>query len=155
MDYIHELRKLTGSRRLILNCAGAVIVKDGRILLQNRSDNGLWGLPGGLMEPDETYEQAAKREVFEETGLEVEFTAFLGIFHNRRMVWSNGDRAHTVGAYYLAVIKGGTLRADEESNELRFFSEDELPELFAPDHTQAVKAYFDGVRLPIPKENED
>lgn len=40
MDYIHELRKLTGPRKLILNCAGAVIVRDDRILLQRRTDNG-------------------------------------------------------------------------------------------------------------------
>ena len=42
MDYIHELRKLTGPRKLILNCAGVVIEKDGKVLFQRRSDNGKW-----------------------------------------------------------------------------------------------------------------
>ena len=54
MDYIHELRKEIGHRKIILNCAGAVIAQDGKILLQRRSDNGLWGLVGGLLELNES-----------------------------------------------------------------------------------------------------
>ena len=76
-DYIHALRAVIGSRKIILNCAGAVIVRDGKILLQRRSDNGLWGFPGGLLELNETFAQAALREVREETGLEVRLTADL------------------------------------------------------------------------------
>ena len=86
MDYIHELRKEIGSRKIILNCAGAVIVRDGRILFQRRTDNGKWGLIGGLVEMNETYEEAALWEVREETGLEVKLDSFLGIFHNT--IWS-------------------------------------------------------------------
>ena len=61
MDYISSLRSVIGSRKIILNCAGAVIARDGRIRLQRRSDNGLWGLVGGLLELDETYAEAAVR----------------------------------------------------------------------------------------------
>ena len=50
MDYIHELRKITGPRKLILNCAGALIIRDEMILFQRRTDNGKWGLIGGLLE---------------------------------------------------------------------------------------------------------
>ena len=56
MDYIHELRKITGPRKLILNCAGALIIRDDKILFQRRTDNGKWGLIGGLLEMNETYE---------------------------------------------------------------------------------------------------
>ena len=152
-DYIHSLRRLIGSRKIILNCAGAVIEKDGKILFQRRSDNGKWGLIGGLLELDETYAQAAVREIREETGLDVELTAFLGIFHNHDMVWSNGDRAHTLGAYYTARITGGTLRLDEESFELKFCGPDEIPPLFAEDHRAALDAYFRDVRYPVLEEN--
>ena len=153
MDYIQSLRREIGSRKIILNCAGVVIQRDGRILLQRRSDNGRWGLVGGLLELDETYEQAAVREAREETGCDVALTAFLGIFHNHDMVWSNGDRAHTIGAYYAAEIVRGTPRTDEESLELRFFAPDEIPELFAADHTAALAAYFGGARYPLLQEN--
>lgn len=155
LDYIKSIRKDLGNRKIILNCAGAVIVKEGKILLQRRSDNNLWGLIGGLMELEETYEETALREIREETGLNVRLTSFLGIFHNHNMVWSNGDAAHTVGAYYLAEIVEGEPRIDAESLELRFFAPDELPELFAPDHRAAVKAYMEGCRFPLLRENKE
>ena len=154
MDYIHELRKVTGPRKLILNSAGAVIVRDGRILFQRRTDNGKWGLIGGLLEMNETYEQAALREIREETGLEVRLEAFLGIFHNHHMVWSNGDAAHVISAMFTASAGSGEPRTDGESFELRFFGKDEIPELFAEDHIAALDAYFRGIRFPLPRENE-
>ncbi len=154
MDYVHDLRSEIGSRKIILNAAGAVIARDGKILLQKRADNEKWGLIGGLLELGETYEEAAVREIREETGLEVELEAFLGIYHNYDMVWANGDRAHTVGAYYLARIVKGEPRIDEESLELCFFAREELPPLFAEDHRKAVEAFFAGVRYPLLRENK-
>ena len=154
MDYIHDLRKIIGPRKIILNCAGAVIVRDGKILFQRRTDNGKWGLIGGLVEMNETCAQAALREAREETGLEVRLDGFLGIFHNHDMVWSNGDAAHVISAMYTASIVRGEPRIDEESYELRFFGKDEIPELFAEDHIASLEAYFRGVRYPVPQENE-
>lgn len=153
MDYIHDLRKLIGPRKIILNCAGALIIRDHKILFQRRTDNGEWGLIGGLVEMNETFEQAAYREIREETGLEVMLDSFLGIFHNHHMVWSNGDAAHVISAMYTAHIIQGEPRIDEESYELRFFGENEIPHLFAEDHIAALNAYFKGVRLPLPEEN--
>ena len=154
MDYIHELRKLTGPRKLILNCGGVVIEKDGKVLFQRRADNGKWGLIGGLVEMNETYAQAAVREAREETGLEVKLTGFLGIFHNHDMVWANGDAAHVISAMYTAEIVSGEPRIDEESFELRFFGKDEFPELFAEDHIATLEAWRSGIRLPLFTENE-
>lgn len=153
MDYIRDLRRLTGPRKLILNCAGALIIRNGRILFQRRTDNGRWGLIGGLVEMNETYTQAALREIREETGLEVELESFLGIFHNHNMVWSNGDAAHVISAMFTARIVSGEPRIDEESYELRFFGKEELPDVFAEDHIAALDAYFRGVRYPLLQEN--
>ena len=152
-DYIHELRKLRGPRKIILNAAGGLIIRDDKILFQRRTDNGRWGLIGGLLEMNETYEQAALREIREETGLDVKLDSFLGIFHNHNMVWSNGDSAHVLSAMFTARIVSGEPRADEESYELRFFGRDEIPELFAEDHVAALDAYFKGVRYPLMQEN--
>ncbi len=154
MDYIHDLRPLIGHKKIILNCAGALIVKGNRILFQRRADNGKWGLIGGLLELNETYEEAAIREIREETGLEVRLESFLGIFHNHDMVWSNGDQAQVIAAYYVASIVKGEPQVDEESFELKFFGKDEIPELFAEDHRAAIKTYFDGVRCPLLNENK-
>ena len=69
--FSEKMRFRNASRKIILNCAGAVIVREGKILFQRRTDNSKWGLIGGLVEMNETYEQAALREIREETGLEV------------------------------------------------------------------------------------
>ncbi len=153
MDYIHDLRKIIGPRKIILNCSGALIIRDNQILCQRRADNGKWGLIGGLLEMNETYEQAALREIREETGLEVKLDSFLGIFHNHNMVWSNGDAAHVLSAMFTASIVSGEPRIDEESYELRFFGKDDMPELFAEDHIAALDVYFRGVRYPLLQEN--
>jgi len=153
MDYIHDLRKMIGPRKIILNCAGALIIKNNKILFQRRTDNGKWGLIGGLVEMNETYEQAALREIREETGLEVRLESFLGIYHNHNMVWSNGDAAHVISAMFTAGIVSGEPRIDEESYELRFYGMDEIPELFAEDHIACLRAYARGVRYPLLCEN--
>ena len=108
---------------------------------------------GGLVEMNETFEQAAYREIREETGLEVRLDSFLGIFHNHNMVWSNGDAAHVLSAMFTASIVSGEPRIDEESYELQFFGKEELPALFAEDHIAALDAYFRGVRYPLLQEN--
>ena len=69
------------------------------------------------------------------------------------MVWSNGDAAHVICAYFTASIVSGQPRIDEESYELRFFGQDEIPGLFAEDHIAALKAYFSGQRCPLLTEN--
>ena len=56
-DYVKYIRSMVGHNKIIMNASGAIIEKDGLILLQRRSDNGKWGLPGGIMEMDETYQE--------------------------------------------------------------------------------------------------
>jgi len=70
VGYVEGLRELVGHRPLLPVAAG-VIVRDsaGAILLQRRTDDGRWGIPGGALELGETLEEAARRELREETGL--------------------------------------------------------------------------------------
>ena len=155
MNYVKTIRKYLGNQKIILNCAGGIVVKDNRILLQRRKDNNEWGLVGGLLELNESYLEAAIREIKEETNLVVKAKSFLGIFHNYDMVWGNGDKAHTIGAYYVFDIIDGELKIDEESYELKYFDIDELPHLFAMDHRAAIKAYKEGMLLPVIEENAE
>ena len=153
-NYIKRIRHYLGHQKIILNASGGIVVKDGEILLQHRSDNAKWGLVGGMLEINETYLEGALREIKEETGLDVKPISFLGIFHNHNMVYPNGDQAHVICACYVFEIIGGALRKDEESLELKFFSKEELPEIFAEDHKLAIKRYFDGFVFPILEENK-
>ena len=92
-NYIMDLRKLVGHRPL-LQVGASVIVEDaeGRILLQLRSDNRCWGYAGGSVELDEVVEDAAKRELLEETGLTAHRLEFFGVFSgpDTHYVYPNG-----------------------------------------------------------------
>ncbi|WP_226675714.1 NUDIX domain-containing protein [Rossellomorea aquimaris] len=80
MDYITYLRSMVGKERVITVVAGALVFDhDNRLLLQLRSDNETWGLPGGFMELDESVRDTAKREVFEETGLRLGHMELFGL----------------------------------------------------------------------------
>ncbi len=82
MTYIEEIRALVGTRPLIL--VGAVVIisdDEGRVLLEQRKfPYGQWGLPGGLMELGESAEDAARREVLEETSLVVGSLVLEGVY---------------------------------------------------------------------------
>ncbi|MEI9428125.1 NUDIX domain-containing protein [Mesorhizobium sp. Cs1299R1N3] len=71
-SYLGQLRALIGDRLVLMPGARIVIERaDGSILLQKRTDFGLWGLPGGNAEEGEGLETLVIREVLEETGLVV------------------------------------------------------------------------------------
>lgn len=86
----------------IIVTAGAIIQdRKGRILLQRRSDYGDWGLPGGGMEPGETVEATMRREVLEETGLEVGECAFYAVYSGERMQYTYPDGNEVVFVMFL------------------------------------------------------
>ena len=135
--YIMDLRKTIGHRPL-LQVGASVIVEDknGRILLQLRSDNHLWCYAGGSVELDEEVEAAAKRELLEETGLFANRLTLFGVFSGKdtHYVYPNGDEVSNVDIVYLCDDYRGELRCQsEEVEELRFFEIDKLPDdLWAP-----------------------
>lgn len=131
-NYIMDLRKIVGHRPL-LQVAASVIVEDpqGRILLQLRSDNHCWGYAGGSVELDEVVEDAAKRELFEETGLIAESLELFGIFSGKdtHYIYPNGDEVSNVDIVYVCKKYSGTLKCQEgEVEALKFFRVDEIPE---------------------------
>ncbi len=106
--------------------ASAVIVADGAILLVRRGHEpmlGRWSVPGGRVEPGETLGEAAAREAYEETGLEVTVGAELW-----NLVIPAGDRAFEVHDFAATVV-GGTLRAGDDAADVRWVPFDELERL--------------------------
>lgn len=127
-----------------------VLISDGygRVLLERRSDCGLWGLPGGTVEPGESLAEAALREVFEETGLHVALDGLQGVYSepNERIAIypGNGDERHLVDVLVKANIVSGQLQASAESLELRFFGQNELPEDIVPPARRPLEDFFLG-----------
>ncbi|GGL48301.1 NUDIX hydrolase [Sporolactobacillus putidus] len=132
MDYVKELRQLIGHRPLIV-AGSTILVSNGKkeILLQLRSDTKEWGLPGGAMELGESFEKAAKRELFEETGLKAEKLGFIDVFSGNKFYFKypNGDEVFNVIAIYKTdKVTGELAMNDGESQELKFFDYRRLPE---------------------------
>lgn len=144
-SYIMDLRKIVGHRPL-LQVGASVIVEDaqGRILLQKRADNGCWGYAGGSVELDEPVEEAARRELLEETGLTALALEPFGIFSGpeTHYIYPNGDEVSNVEIVYLCREYSGELRCQaEEVDDLRFFTAEELPENISPPIRRGVEKW--------------
>ncbi len=105
--------------------------EDQRVLLARRRDIDWWNLPGGGMEHSETVEQAVRREVREETGLEVEVNYLVGVY-------SKPQKQEVVLTFNCRAV-GGVLTATEESRTCCYFSTDNLPANTLPKHRQRVE----------------
>lgn len=145
-DYIKDLRKLVGTRPLMLPGATVILLDEQkRILLQHRTDNGLWGLPGGIMELGETVEEAAKREVYEETGLTVLSLKLFGVYSGSGQYYKypNGDEAFHVAVTFIADRFEGCLHIDgDESRDLKFFGPGSLPVDIVPPDKPIIEDYI-------------
>lgn len=144
--YIMDLRKLVGHRP-ILQVGASVIVEDsdGRILLQKRRDNQCWGYAGGSVELDEKVEEAAKRELFEETGLKALSLELFGVFSGEKMhyVYPNGDEVSNVDIVYICRDYRGNLKKQEsEVLELSFFSVESIPREISPPNAEPIKQWM-------------
>jgi 8-oxo-dGTP diphosphatase len=97
---------------------------------------GDWDVPGGFLEPGEDPAGGAKREVLEETGLEVELSAPFAILIDRYPYGNGVD--FTQNTYYLARIVGGSAAPADDVASLRWFSLDALPENIAFEHCREL-----------------
>ncbi len=120
------------------------ILPDNRIVLVRRSDTGEWSLPGGIVDWGEDIPTAARRELAEETGLElVEFRRLVGVYSAP----SRDPRMHSI-AVLLAVDAQGTMQIQDslEIIDVQAFAPTALPEgKLAHDHQRQLQDYFDGL----------
>lgn len=156
-NYIKKLRSLVGDEYIMLNATAVIIVNEQKeVLLQKRSDNGLWGLPGGLLELNETIADAAIREVKEETNLDIKLVKFIGCFTNPFMRWRKKDFAKVFSFAFTGKVIDGELKInDSESTELKYFRLEELPKLHSIDNIQIIEAYYNNKFQMIEGENYD
>jgi len=143
--YVMRLRKELGTKPLILAGAGAIIEDQiGRILLQHRTDNHCWGVPGGSMELGESYEETARREIFEETGLRVgELHVFyLNSGQHTYYQYPNGDEVFMACVIFTTTEFSGDIKMQEdETADLRWFGLHELPDNINPNDRRPISQF--------------
>jgi len=108
---------------------GAIVVKDGRVLLVKRAtepSKGLWAIPGGSLELGETLREGAEREIREETGIEVDVKYPVYTFDFFEKDKNGKIRFHFVIVDMLANYIGGELRAADDALEARWLSPSDL-----------------------------
>ncbi|KMJ57429.1 hypothetical protein AB685_15505 [Bacillus sp. LL01] len=155
MDYIAHLRSMVGNEKVIMVVAGAFVFDtEGRLLLQQRSDNEQWGLPGGFMELGENISDAARREVYEETGIHLEQLELFGIYSGPEYdkTFPNGDQASLVQVLFTCKqYYGELINSNDESLRNEFFHLHSLPENIFTEHKLFIDDLLTKQNLPIIK----
>jgi 8-oxo-dGTP pyrophosphatase MutT (NUDIX family) len=113
--------------------AACLFVEDetGHLLMIERSDSGLWAVPGGALELGESIAATAARETFEETGIIAHVTGFVGVFSDPGVLvaYADGEVRQEFSVALSGRPIGGHLRPSTESNRVAWINRAELPEL--------------------------
>lgn len=113
--------------------AASVVAFDGAgaVLLQRRTDNSLWTIPGGRQEPGETIRQAAVRETKEETGYDVSLVRLVGVYSDpgRIVAYSDGEARQEFSVCFEGRLIGGAAASSDETLEVALVPPSELGRL--------------------------
>ena len=120
-----------------IQTGAAIIIRNEneQILLQERTDRNMWGLPGGCQDLGEDLRVTAIREAFEETGIKLDPNELILIDtlsgESRKNSYPNGDIVYNNTSLYLAdisLVDANNLKGDSETKRLQFFYPEEVPE---------------------------
>jgi len=146
MPYIQELRALVGHRPLILTGSLVLIFDERhRLLLQHRTDDNMWDIPGGYMEPGESTEETARREILEETGLEIGRLTLFKVYAGTEFFYKcpNGDQVFCVSVVYATNDIRGDLQPDgDEGSEVKYFPIYDLPRDMLPQVRMMIESFL-------------
>lgn len=146
----HRRRRARGP---ILTTAAVIVDQYSRVLLEQRRDNALWGLPGGAVEWGESVTQALLREVREETGLDIRIGRLLGIYSDpgigQLIHFPDGGSSHVVAVTFVCEPLSGTLRPSHESLQLGWYDARALPEAMMPAHATRIHDWANGSTNPF------
>jgi 8-oxo-dGTP pyrophosphatase MutT (NUDIX family) len=146
-SYLYELRQKVGNDLLLLPGASCLFVSAaGEILLERRSDFGIWGIPAGSPEPGEDIASAIRREMAEETGIEVAEVIPYGFASDpktKTITFPNGHRCQFFSMLFWAEWPQGAVPvASAESFEFGWFAPSALPREIMPSTPISIAAYL-------------
>jgi 8-oxo-dGTP pyrophosphatase MutT (NUDIX family) len=122
--------------------SAVIFDRRGRLLLQQRSDGGQWGLPGGSVEIGESVTTAVRREILEETGLRVTPRRVVGIYSDPSIQiirYPDGNVWHYVSVCFECTVQGGQLTLCDETLALQYFALQRLPATLLPNHRIRIR----------------
>jgi ADP-ribose pyrophosphatase YjhB (NUDIX family) len=136
----------TQPARHSVSVAGVITDDHGRALLIQRADNHRWEPPGGVLELAETIHDGLRREVREETGLDVEPIALTGVYKNMNR--------GIVALVFRCKITGGDLTMNDEATDFRWATESELPSLMSDAYAIRVQDSLQGNCIPAVRPHD-
>jgi ADP-ribose pyrophosphatase YjhB (NUDIX family) len=115
-----------------LGCSAVLLSEDRtRVLLTRRQDNGLWCLPGGMVDPGESVSETCEREVREETGLQVRVRRLVGVYSDPDLlvIYPDGNRAHIIVLCFEVEYLAGVPTESPETLAVDYFPVAEAAEM--------------------------
>ena len=140
--------------KIRLGCSAAIFDSDGRILLTKRTDNGLWCLPGGAVDPGESVAEACEREVLEETGLQSRVKRLVGIYSHpdQLIVYPDGNKIQVVALHFEVEVTGGEAGLSDETSDFGYFALEEMEALeFLGRHKERILDTLENYGEPVIK----
>ena len=154
MTRIEHFEEENGPRaNSVVPAASAVVVDEaGRLLLVKRTDNDLWTIPGGAMDPGEDIAACCLREVKEESGLDVDIDALIGIYSNPRHVveYQDGELRQQFSVCFACHPLSNALATSSETSEVGFFSVEEIETMdIHPSIRLRIRHYLERRSAPL------
>ena len=146
-DYLKKLREKTGHMPLLLPHSVVILFnEEGKVLLEERRDDGYFDFPGGGIDIKETAEEAAKRELFEETGLIADSLQLFKVYSGEitHYVYFNGDEIYGIDLVYICKKYHGEIIPQKgEVKYLEFYDLHNMPEKMSIRNKQIIKDLLD------------